>query len=195
MKKILAVLMFSFSLTLPVLADDADMPSTGDLWDNWGASQTYYGQDKSVSDEDFDKAIESLKDKKNKWTNRFKKWQIPKGEEFHQGNETEVINQNDESKKDDTHPVVSLPVELKIGEDVLPIGHYQIQAEKNGEEVFLKFYQSQYLMAQVPAIETDDDFGEDSITFAKWIPEGDNKIKLIFGSMDLNAYTYIDIKK
>ena len=163
MKKLLSLLILSFCLVNPVLADDVD--------------------------------IESLKDKKNKWTNRFKKWQVPKGEEFHQGNETEVINQNDESKKEDTHPVVSIPVELQIAESVLPVGHYQVQAEKDGDEVFLKFYQSQYLMAQVPAIETNDDFGEDTITFAKWIPEGDNKIKLIFGSMDLNAYTFINIKE
>lgn len=49
-------------------------------------------------------------------------------------------------------------------------------------------------MAQFPAIETTDDFDEDTITFAKWIPEGENKIKVIFGSMDFNAYTIIDLK-
>ena len=66
MKKLLALCILSFCIGIAAYADDVDMPSTGDLWDNWGASQTYYGQDKSVSDEDFDKAIESLKDKKNK---------------------------------------------------------------------------------------------------------------------------------
>ena len=38
----------------PVLADDVDMPATGDLWDNWNSSQDFYGQDKPVTDEDFD---------------------------------------------------------------------------------------------------------------------------------------------
>ena len=194
MKKLLTVCLLSFCIGLSASADDVDLPSTGDLWDNWGASQSYYGQDKSVSDEDFDKAIESLKDKKNKWVKRFKKWQTPKGEEFHQGNETEAINQSDESKKDEGHPVVSIPVGLVIGDSILPVGHYQIQAEKDGDEVYLKFYQSQYLMAQVPAVETDDDFGEETITFAKWFPEGEDEIKLIYGSMELNAYTVIKIQ-
>jgi hypothetical protein len=49
-------------------------------------------------------------------------------------------------------------------------------------------------MAQVPAVETEDDFGEDTISFGKWNFEDDgNKIKFIFGSMDLNAYTEIKV--
>lgn len=93
----------------PVLGDDVDLPATGDLWDNWGAEQNFYGNDKNVSDEDFDKAIDSLKSKKNRWVDRLKKKQIPKGEEFNQSNETEIIN---EQADKDTLPVVTIPVEI-----------------------------------------------------------------------------------
>lgn len=48
-------------------------------------------------------------------------------------------------------------------------------------------------MAELPAIETDDDFDEETITFAKWILEGEDKLKIIYGSIDLNAYTIVDI--
>lgn len=178
----------------PVLADDVDMPATGDLWDNWNSSQDFYGQDKPVTDEDFDKAVEQVKDKQNRNWFGFKKRNknIPKGEEFRQSNETEIINSHADK---DSLPVVSLPVELKVGEGILPVGHYQIKAEKENGNPVIKFYQAQYVMAQVPAQETSDDFGEEAILFAKWIPENDNQIKLIYGSMDLNAFAIIDIAK
>ena len=93
----------------PVLADDVDMPATGDLWDNWNSSQDFYGQDKPVTDEDFDKAVEQVKDKQNRNWFGFKKRNknIPKGEEFRQSNETEVINSH--ADKD------SLPLTLPHG--------------------------------------------------------------------------------
>ena len=168
------------------------MPATGDLWDNWGASQDFYGQDKPVTDEDFDKAIEQVKDKQNRnWLGLKKRNKnVPKGEEFSQSNETEIINTNSDKN---SLPVISLPVALKVGEDVLPVGHYQIKGENDAGNLVLKFYQAQYVMAQFPAKETTDDFGEETISFAKWLPEGDNKIKVIYGSLDFNAYTVIDI--
>ena len=60
-------------------------------------------------------------------------------------------------------PVLCVPVELKVGEDTLPIGHYQVVGEKVDGQAVLKFYQSQYEMAQFPAVETTSDFGEDTI--------------------------------
>lgn len=188
MKK-LFVLVISLFFALPVIADDVDLPATGELWDNWNASQDFYGQDKNVSDEDFDKAIDSLKSKKNKRAERLRKKQIPKGEEFSQSNETEIINE----QADDSLPVVTIPVELIVGDDVLPVGHYQVKCEKDGENFVLKLYQAQYLMAQFPAIETDDDFDEDIITFAKWSAEGEDKIKIICGSLDYNGYAIVKI--
>lgn len=193
MKKFIFVILFLFLASIPVMADDIDLPASGDLWDNWGANQDFYGQDKpAVSDEDFDKAIESIKKKQNKLGNWLKKRQIPRGEEFHQGNETEVINEEVGNKE--ALPVICIPVELKIGDGVLPVGHYQVQGEKdeNGN-VFLKLYQAQYMMAQIPAVETSDDFNEETISFVKWIADGDDKIKIIFGSMDFNAYALVNI--
>ena len=88
-----------------------------------------------------------------------------------------------------------VPVELKVGEDTLPIGHYQVVGEKVDGQVVLKFYQSQYEMAQFPAVETTSDFGEDTISFVKWEPVNDNEIKVMYGSLDMNAYAIIEIKE
>jgi hypothetical protein len=195
MKKNFLILLFAVFIGLStncVLADDVDLPSTGDLWDNWTSGDD--GREvKPVSDEEFDKAIESLSSKKNKRQEKLRKKQIPKGEEFHQGNETDVINENAPSNKDDGLPVVCIPTELVVGDEILPVGHYQIKAEKDGDNVVMKFFQAQYLMAQVPAVETNDDFGEETISFGKWIQEDETTIKFIFGSMDLNAYAELKI--
>lgn len=193
MKKIiLTLIIFSvFSLGTNAFADDIDLPSSGDLWDNWSSSDNYR-ETKNVSDEDFDKAIDKIKSKTNKREAKLKKKQIPKGEEFHQSNESEIIK---EEVKDDSLPVVSIPIELCVGNYLLPVGHYQIKGEKEEDgNLVIKFYQAHYLMAQVPAIETNDDFDEETITFAKWTPEDDNHIKVIFGSMDLNVYAIIKTK-
>ncbi len=192
MKKLLLLLSLIVFCSPVVLADDVDMPATGDLWDNWGANKDFYGQDKPVTEEDFDKAIEQVKDKQNRnWFGLKKRNKnIPKGEEFNQSNETEVINTHINK---DSLPVVSLPVSLKAGDEFLPVGHYQIKAEKEGGNVVMKFYQAHYMMAQFPAVETEDDFGEEDILFAKWFVQDDNQIKVIYGSLDLNAYAVIDI--
>ncbi len=193
MKRFLFIFLSLVLLASPVLADDVDMPATtGEMWDNWNASQDFYGQDKPVTDEDFDKAIEQVKDKQSRnWFGKKKKNKnIPKGEEFTQSNESEILDTHVDK---DALPVVSLPVELKAGDGVLPIGHYQVKVEKVDDNVVMKFYQAHYVMAQFPAVETEDDFGEEEILFAKWLAEGDDKIKVIYGSLDINAYAIINI--
>lgn len=194
MKKFILTFMFILFLPTIVVADDIDLPATGDLWDNFGAGHDFYGQDKPVTDEDFDKAIEQVKDKKNRgfFGQKKRNKNIPKGEEFSQSNETDILTETSENKEEGP-PVVSFPVEIRLVEGVLPVGHYQVKGEKDGQSVVLNFYQSQYLMARVPAVETSDDFGEDTISFVKWFAEGDDKVKVIYGSLDFNAYVILDI--
>ena len=50
-------------------------------------------------------------------------------------------------------------------------------------------------MAQFPAVESTSDFGEDTISFVKWEPVNDNEIKVMYGSLDMNAYAIIEIKE
>lgn len=194
MKKLIWVVLFIFLAFMPAMADDIDLPASGDLWQNWGNNQDFYGQDKpAISDEEFEKALQSVKEKQDKLGTWIKKLQKPRGKEYRQSNETEVINEEVEDKE--TSPVVCIPAEIKIGDGVLPVGHYQVKGEKdeNGN-VVLKFYQAQYLMAQVPATETADDFGQDIITFVHWQNADNDSIKIIYGSIDFNAYAYLKLK-
>lgn len=191
MKKFLVFLVSIVLFTgLSANADDIDLPSGGDLWDNW-TMPSMEPEVKPVSDEEFDKAIEQVDSKVNKWKNRFKKWQQPRGKEFSQSNESETIKT--EEGIDASLPVLCVPVELVSGQYIIPVGHYQIKGEKIDGMPVLKFYQAHYELAQIPATETNDDFGEEVITFAKWEPSGDDKIKIMYGSLDMNAYAFVKI--
>ena len=194
MKKFLILGLFviiSLSAIPSAMADDVDLPATGDLWDNWNTREE--GREaKPVSDEDFDKAVEQVDKKVNRWKNWAQKRKIPKGEEFSQSNETELIKEEHDK---DSLSVLCVPVGLIAGENVLPIGHYQVKGEKINGMPVLKFYQAHYEMAEFPAVETQDDFGEETISFVKWVPVNDNQIKVLYGSMDFNAYAIINIEE
>ncbi len=175
MKKFLIIL-FSIILSASnyALAD-------GDLWDNFG-DQNVYGQ-KPVTDQEFDKALESKKGKKKKDKN------IPKGESFQQSNETEIIN-----KKSEELPPLLVPLALQVDENqTVPIGYYQVVGKKENGKTHLKLYQAHYLIADIPAIETDDDFNEKTITFVKLSQYSTKQVRIIFGCVDFNAYAIINI--
>lgn len=153
----------------------------GEIWDYFG-DQNVYGQ-KPVSDKEFEQALESKKKKKKRDKN------IPKGEEFHQSNETQFIKQAGEEL-----PVLCVPVSIKLSEnEILPVGHYQVAGEKKNGKPYLKFYQSHYLMAEIPAVETPDDFNQETVHFVDILNNGEKQIKIIFGSIDFNAYSLVDI--
>ena len=51
-------------------------------------------------------------------------------------------------------PVVTIPVEIILKDGVLPVGHHQLKGEKTDDNnVVLRLYQAQYMMAELPAIE------------------------------------------
>lgn len=154
--------------------------ASADMWDYFG-DQNSYGQ-KAVTDEEFDKALESKMKKKRKNKN------IPKGEEFHQSNETQFIKETEEEL-----PVLCIPAELIISESkTVSPGHYQVIGEKINGKPVLKLYQAHYLIGEIPAIETKDDFNQPTVQFVKLINNGEKQVKIIFGSLDFNAYSIIN---
>ena len=172
MKRFVILLLLVFSANF-AFAD-------GDLWDNFGDSNTY-GQ-KAVSDQEFNKAIESKQKKKKRDKN------IPKGESFSQSDETAALTNTTKEPQ-----ILLIPLNLKSG-NIIPVGHYSVEGVKEGNEVYLKLYQAHKLIAKLPAEETDDDFGEETINFVRIIPYGDYHVQIIYGGVDFNAYSIIDIE-
>lgn len=180
MKKILIFLLFIFVFSAnSAMAND-------DLWDNFG-DQNVYNQ-KPVSDKEFNSVLDKLKNRTKK-KEKIKDKDLKGGESFQQSSETDFIKNIPAEL-----PVLLVPLNLTIKDDaILPIGHYQIKGQKENGKIYLKFYQSQDLMASIPAIETTDDFNQPSINFVKLIEHTSNQIKIIYGSIDFNAYAVVDI--
>lgn len=202
MKKYFIILLFCFStVILPAFADDA---SSGE-YDYSQDSSTFdnpHGGQKQVSDEDFQKAINQVKAAngitkaiKNRKSKR-KSWKKqpvaapPSTQKFDSAQAAK-----DADKADEKILLLSLPINLINGDGTdIPIGHYKILAKKDNGSLYLDFYQSSSIIAKVPAIETNSDFDEKELNFVKLIPYNSQRVKIIYGSVDVNAYTFINIK-
>lgn len=174
--------MKKFLIILGIIFIGCNVFAEGDLWDNFGDTDIY-GQ-KAVTDQDFDKALESKQKKKKRDKN------IPKGENFSQSNETEMLKNSTKEL-----PVLLIPLTLKVNEKYsIPVGHYQVEGIKENGEVYITLYQAHDVIAKLPAEETNDDFGEETINFVKLLPHGDYHVEIIYGGVDFNAYTIVDIE-
>ena len=176
--------MFAHKFISPVYGEE-------DLWENFNTNITTPEEARFVSDEEFEAAIKKKNKKLDKWKKILLNNGSPRGEEFSQSNETEIINKNQGS--DASLPVLALPVEIKIGEECIPVGHYQVEGKNENGKIILNLYQAHNLVAKIPAIETGEDYEQEDILFANWISDDNNKIKIIYGSLDFNAYALVDI--
>ncbi|MFA7658378.1 MAG: hypothetical protein WCY19_02990 [Candidatus Gastranaerophilaceae bacterium] len=189
MKKIFSFLIFLFLiLALPVFADN--LGGTGgveDLLDSAPSVENAFVGQKKITDEEFQKTLNQVKAKQKKG----KKPKAFKGRNFNEENNGGYLGETAERNL-----LLEVPVSLTNGDGAeIPIGHYKIVGKKVGGNPFLDFYQSSTLIARVPAIETNNDFDEMAINFVKLLPYDEKRIKVIYGSMDFNAYTFIKIKK
>ena len=166
-----------------VLSSNAAKAEDSDLWDNFGDTNVY-GQT-PVTDEEFEKALESKKGKPKKPKDKL----LRNGESYQQSNETQFLTAMPKEL-----PILLVPLNLAIKEDrILPVGHYQVTGERQNGKIYLKLYQAHNLLASLEATETNDDFGEEEINFVKLLPENQNQVKIIFGSVDFNAYTLVKV--
>lgn len=179
MKKLLSLLFVFMVFTVNLSYAESD------LWDNFGDTNVY-GQ-KPVTDEEFEKAIESKKGKPKKNKDKL----LRNGESIQESNETQFL-----SKMPKELPILLIPLNLELQKDViLPVGHYQVSGEKKDGKIYLKLYQAHNLLANLPATETNDDFGEEEINFVKLLQENDSQVKIIYGSVDFNAYAIVNVEK
>jgi len=179
-------LVLALCILSPVSADDLDSGGIDSLMQSTKVFENPGVGVKQITDEDFQKTVDQIKAKQN----RKKDKKIQKqGSTFNNDQDSEHIKETAVKNL-----LLLIPVELKNGDGTdIPIGHYKIVGEREGDNAYLNFYQSYTLVAKVPAIITDSDFDEQDITFVKLIPYNDERIKIIYGSMDFNAYTFIKI--
>lgn len=188
MKKIFIFMLFIFfTLILPVFASDDDSSDNiNEMMKYTNTVENAFVGQKKITDEQYQKALEEKKAKLKKKKKKDTKYT---GKNFNEENSGSYIK--DTSNK---NLILIVPVTLTNGDGKdIPIGHYKIVGEKTDNNVYIDFYQSANLIAKVPAIETQSDFNQQGINFVKLIPYNDTRVKIIYGSMDFNAYTFIKI--
>lgn len=189
-RKIFTILIFSLFLISPVIAED-------DFFDNYmGIDRAWDGQ-KPITNQEFEKAIDTIQAKQKKKEEKQKKKKIKKlsggGTSLHRGlDPTSEIPEITPLKQNDNGVLLNIPVNLITENAILEKGYYNVFGEKeeNGE-IYLSFYQSQYLRGKIKAKTTENDYESEEINFVKLLPYNDKFVKVVFGSLDFNAYAYV----
>lgn len=175
-----------------VLADSIDDTSdtsggVEELYKSVPTVENAFQGQKQITDEDFEKTYQKIKAKKDK---KLKKNQPFKGQTLKEEDSGRYIDETAEKEL-----LLGLPVTLETKDGTeIPVGHYKIVGEKINGQIYLEFFQGYTEVARVPALETKNDYGQSSINFVQLIPYNEDLIKLIYGSVDYNVYSYIKIK-
>lgn len=168
-----------------------------DEWDDFsGVDHAWDGQ-KSITNQEFEQVMDALQAKQKQKEEKQKKRKIKKisggGTSLHPDlapNKDVPLQEHLSKNKDGL--LLNIPVNLIIDEAPLDKGFYKVTAErdKNGD-IYLNLYQSQFFKGKVKANETEDDYDSDELDFVKLVPYNDRFVKIIFGSLDFNAYAYV----
>lgn len=192
MKKLAILIMFTSILCMPAAFSD-------DFFDNYSGIDHAWDGQKPITNTEFEEAINTLTEKQKKKDEKAKKKKIKKisggGTSLHKGLEpmSEISEQESLKEKDKNEgQLLNIPVNIVLNGNVLDKGYYNVFGEKdeNGN-VYLSFYQAQYFKGKVKAHTTQNDFESESLDFVQIEPYDDDYVKIMFGSLDFNAYAYL----
>lgn len=183
------IVLFLVLAYLPVFADSwDDVPNLDRAWD---------GQ-KTITNKEFEEVMDALQAKQKKKEKKQKEKKAKKisggGTSLHEElNPTKEIAKNTILKDSKDGFLVNVPVNLIIDNTILEKGFYNVVGtrDKDSKKVYINFYQSQFCKGKIEAKETDEDFDENEVDFARVIPYNDSFVRLIFGSIDFNAYALV----
>lgn len=188
-QKILFISVVLLMLTVTVRADDG--------WEDFSGIDRAWDGQKSITNKEFEEAIDTLEGNKKKKEAKQRKRLIKKvgggGTSLHPDLSPDSdINDITPLKKNEDGMLLNVPVNLVIDGNALDKGYYKVMAEKDeNNTVYLMFYQAHSLKGKVKANITEDDYDEEHIDFVNLLPYDEKFVKVIFGSLDFNAYVYI----
>ncbi len=172
--------------------------ANADSWDDFGNLDRMWDGQKSITNQEFEQVMDKLeekeKQKEQKKVKKKRKKLFGGGTTLHEElNPDANIQELDVLKPKEDGILVNIPVGLNLNGKILEKGYYNVFAKKDDEtkKLYISFYQSQFYKGQIEVVETEDDYGEEELDFAKIIPYNDSFVKIIFGSIDFNAYAYI----
>ena len=188
-KKIVLFLIISM-FALPICAEEVD-------WSKYDNIDNAWDGQKVITNKQFEETMNALEAKKNKKMNRQKEKAIRKlkGSSLHDNMDAHKDNIESQTPLEEAEEcqVINIPVNFVSNGKIIDCGFYKVVGEKKDDGVYLELYQAHNLIARIKARETQDDFDQEFIRFVKLIPDTDTRMKLIFGSVAFNAYTYINI--
>lgn len=188
-KKIVLFLIISM-FALPICAEEVD-------WSKYDNIDNAWDGQKVITNKQFEETMNALEAKKNKKMNRQKEKAIRKvkGSSLHDNMDAHKDNIESQTPLEEAEEcqVINIPVNFVSNGKIIDCGFYKVVGEKKDDGVYLELYQAHNLIAKIKARETQDDFDQEFIQFVKLIPDTDTRMKLIFGSVAFNAYTYINI--
>ena len=192
MRKFLFILLAIFIFNIPVQSEGLDDFSEVDrLWD---------GQ-QTITNQEYEQVIDALEEREKKRGEKGWKKKLKRigggGTSLHKElNPENDITEIDGFKPKEEGVLINVPVDLLLTDKILEKGFYKVIGEKNEDgKLYVNFYQSQFFKGSVEVSETNDDYNEKEIDFAKILPYNDSFVKIIFGSIDFNAYTYMPFKQ
>ena len=188
-KKIFLFFIISM-FALPICAEEVD-------WSKYDNIDNAWDGQKVITNKQFEETMNALEAKKNKKMNRQKEKAIRKvkGSSLHDNMDAHKDNIESQTPLEEAEEcqVINIPVNFVSNGKIIDCGFYKVVGEKKDDGVYLELYQAHNLIARIKARETQDDFDQEFIQFVKLIPDTDTRMKLIFGSVAFNAYTYINI--
>ena len=192
MRKFAYLMLFIFILSPAcVLADN--------FFDNYAGIEHAWDGQKAITDKEFEEAINTLTEKKKKKEEKARKKKIKKisggGTSLHKGLEpmSEIMEQESLKEKGKYDgQLLNIPVDVVIDGNIIEKGYYNVfgEKDKNGD-VYLSFYQAHYFKGKVKAYVTKNDFDNENLDFVKITPYDQNYVKVMYGSLDFNAYAYL----
>lgn len=175
------------------------LSSNADGWDEFSDLDRIWDGQKSITNKQFEDVMQQIEkkseEKKEKKEKKRRKKLFGTGTTLHEELAPDnTIQEMDSLKPSEEDWLINLPVSLNIDGKLLEKGFYKVLGEKDAEtnKIYLKFYQSQYFKAQIEAVETDDDFGEDKLNFVKMVPYNESFVKIIYGSIAFNAFVFVN---
>lgn len=167
----------------------------GEDWSSYDGIDNAWDGQKTITNKQFEETMDALQarskkkaaKKREKTIKKFKGSSLTPEMDAH--NE-ELVNEQPDEKLDDNQ-LISVPVDFIVNGELIERGFYKVEGEKKSDGVYILLYQAHVLKAKIKAKETNDDFEQDFIKFAKVLPCNDHQMKIIFGCVDFNAFAYI----
>lgn len=188
MKKFLIILTVFFSIGLVGFADED--------WSGYDNIDNAWDGQKSITNKQFEETMDALQ------ANKKRKEAKERAKILRKFKGSSLTPQMDANKEDipsespdeeiEEGELLSIPVDIIMEDKIVDRGYYKVIGSKQKDGVYLLLYQAHTLVAKIPARETDDDFSQPAIRFTKLLPVNDHTMKIIYGSLDFNAYAYVD---